>query len=767
MSKSTVVRLALVLALGFMLALPRPARGANAVVTGSCLESDFDAAWASADAGAGGTITFSCGSVNEIVFTTTKGLSSGRAITIDGANVITLTGYATFFPLVQTRLFSTTNAGSALTLKNLTLRQGTAPGNGGAILVGANSVVIVDKSTIRDSGANTGGAIANLGGTLIIRNSIFDNNVANVLGGAINATNIVSISGSTFSNNLTLNGGVNCNGGALALATSQAEVVDSVLTRNTAAGGRGGAICFDTPGSLTLTHVSLISNTAVEGGGGLYARTGTVLIRQSSVISGNSALGALGPGGGILALGDTALTIADSTISSNRAASLGGGVHFSSSTRSLVMHSALVDRNMASGGGGLEIEGPLTMTDSTVSGNVAVHGGGIRALHALSIQGSVISENTATDWDGTNCAGGGIVSFTALDARDTQVLSNTARGGLTHAKGGGICVSAGVARLDGITLRANRAFTSFDESGTGGGVHAETTTSVQLTNSTVQDNVASSGAGLYSLGRIDVARSAVLSNNALVLGGGIYVAYGAGVFVTETIVRANSASISSGGGLYIGTSMASIERSLISQNSAAYGGAFAQIDSDVAVTNTTISGNSATNLGGGILAGAQVAPSKLSLTNATLAQNSAPDGGGLFRYGSGPITTSVGLVNTVFDQGLLGANCSGGVTSASYSYASDSACFVAGGTNTVGNPKLGPLAANQGALVGAPGQTLVLASHLPQAASPLIDTGQNLSGFGVTVDQRGFARPQGAAFDIGAVEIVITTPRAFAPLVQR
>lgn len=766
MLKSTVMRLVLVMALVFGVGVPRQARGANAVVSGACLESDFDAAWATADTGTGGTITFNCGSVNEIIFTTTKGLASGRAITIDGADAITLTGYATFFPLVQTRLFSTTNSGSALTLKNLILRQGTTPGNGGAILVGANSAVIVEKSAVRDSGANTGGAIANLGGTLIVRNSIFDNNVANVLGGAINATDVVSISGSTFSNNLTLSGGGNCNGGALALATSRAEVVDSLFTRNVAAGGRGGAICLDSPGSLTLTHVSLISNTAAEGGGGLYARSGTVLIRQSSVISGNSALGALGSGGGILALDDAALTIADSTLTSNRSGALGGGALFLSSTRPFVIQGALIDRNAASGGGGLEIEGPMTMTNSTVSGNVAVHGGGIRALHALSIQGSAISENIATDWDGS-CAGGGIVSFTALDARDTQILSNTARGKLTHAKGGGICVSAGIARLDGVTLGANRAFTSFDESGTGGAVYAETTTSLQLTNSTVQNNVASSGAGLYSLGRIDIARSAVLSNSALVLGGGIYMAYGAGVFVTETIVRANSASISSGGGIYVGTSTASIERSLISQNSAAYGGAFAQIDSYVAVTNTTISGNSATIYGGGILAGAQGAPSRLSLTNATLALNSAPDGGSLFRYGNGPITTTVGLVNTVFDQGLLGANCSGGVTSVSYSYASDNSCFSAGGTNGVGNPKLGALAANQGVLAGALGQALVLASHLPLAASPLIDNGQNLLGFGVSLDQRGFVRPQGPAFDIGAVEIVVLEARAFAPLVQR
>ena len=56
------------------------------------------------------------------------------------------------------------------------------------------------------------------------------------------------------------------------------------------------------------------------------------------------------------------------------------------------------------------------------------------------------------------------------------------------------------------------------------------------------------------------------------------------------------------------------------------------------------------------------------------------------------------------------------------------------------DPLLGPLADN-----GGPTLTL-----LPQAASPLIDGGSNSNA--PAFDQRGIARPQGAAVDIGAVE---------------
>ncbi len=56
------------------------------------------------------------------------------------------------------------------------------------------------------------------------------------------------------------------------------------------------------------------------------------------------------------------------------------------------------------------------------------------------------------------------------------------------------------------------------------------------------------------------------------------------------------------------------------------------------------------------------------------------------------------------------------------------------------NPLLGPLANN-----GGPTQT-----HLPLTGSPAINTGNTT----LTVDQRGTTRPQGAADDKGAVEVV-------------
>jgi len=62
-----------------------------------------------------------------------------------------------------------------------------------------------------------------------------------------------------------------------------------------------------------------------------------------------------------------------------------------------------------------------------------------------------------------------------------------------------------------------------------------------------------------------------------------------------------------------------------------------------------------------------------------------------------------------------------------------------GGTRTVADPQLGPLAANGG----------FSPTHLLQAGSPAIDAGACV----IATDERGVARPQGVACDLGAVEV--------------
>ncbi len=161
--------------------------------------------------------------------------------------------------------------------------------------------------------------------------------------------------------------------------------------------------------------------------------------------------------------------------------------------------------------------------------------------------------------------------------------------------------------------------------------------------------------------------------------------------------------------------------------------------SDVTIRNgdTTGVGN-----GGGIL---NDAGGTLTLNNSTVTGNSASVlAGGIFNN-SGTAT----LKNMIVANQTAGGDCDGTITSAGYNLSSDSTCgFTATGDQQDTNPLLGALANN-----GGPTRT-----HALGAGSPAIDTGNPATpGSGgnacEATDQRGVARPQGTFCDIGAFEV--------------
>jgi len=122
--------------------------------------------------------------------------------------------------------------------------------------------------------------------------------------------------------------------------------------------------------------------------------------------------------------------------------------------------------------------------------------------------------------------------------------------------------------------------------------------------------------------------------------------------------------------------------------------------------------------------------------------------------------SSLTVFGTVVAHPHGGPNCSdatgaplAGISSAGYNLADDTSCGLTNATDKQAaglDPKLGALANN-----GGPTQTL-----LPLTGSPLIDAiaaaaCQSGPAAGITVDQRGVARPQGPGCDIGAVEVVV------------
>jgi CSLREA domain-containing protein len=241
----------------------------------------------------------------------------------------------------------------------------------------------------------------------------------------------------------------------------------------------------------------------------------------------------------------------------------------------------------------------------------------------------------------------------------------------------------------------------------------------------VGQSASGNGGGIYATGGLTITNSHITGNTAS-SGGGIYMQSSSTLTLVGSTVAGNLAQTSSG-----------------SQGGGIYGGGEALLQ----LANSTISGNIArdtgpnTAQGGGIYAGNTAS---VVLANATVAGNEAStnNGGGvyLFSFGTGTFTNSIVADNT-------GGACAGAGAVAAASHhnvATDGTCTLTGPGNLQGVAALlGGLANN-----GGPTDTRALAAN-----SPAVNAGSSCA----TSDQRGFARPQGAACDIGAFEYVAPT----------
>lgn len=238
------------------------------------------------------------------------------------------------------------------------------------------------------------------------------------------------------------------------------------------------------------------------------------------------------------------------------------------------------------------------------------------------------------------------------------------------------------------------------------------------------------GGGIQNLGTLTVTNS-IITGNGADDGGGI--SNGGTLTVTNSTITGNTAT-NWGGGI-VSWSPLTVTNSTISSNTALLGGGILS-GSALTVTNSTITGNTATTIGGGIYNGGGA----LTVTNSTIVRNTAPagQGGGYNRVaGTGAFTNSI-----VADNGV-GLDCVGALTDSGGNIDSDGNC----GTFTqnaamVQGTGFSALASN-----GGPTQT-----HALLAGSAAIDTAPACAG--LITDQRGTARPQGSACDIGAYEYV-------------
>lgn len=413
-------------------------------------------------------------------------------------------------------------------------------------------------------------------------------------------------------------------------------------------------------------------------------------------------------------------------------------------------------------------------TDNDTTGGDCIAGSGADTI-SFSITGAItlgsILPNITTD-----------ITISGPDAADLILDGNEAVSILTVVSTGTLNLEKltitnvlssgfGAIRNNGGTVTVtDSTFSNNTSRYAGGGIYNNFNGSVTITNSTFSGNSGwSYGGAIYNnAGKLTVTDS-IFSNNSspsgyIGGGGGIYNEYGT-VTVTNTVFSDNTVGgyASTGGGIsndYGGTLM--VANSTFSGNSSKRGGGiYNGISSTLTIANSTFSGNSASLEGGGIAN--EHSKFLVTITNSTFSGNSGGvfNGGGIYNlYGTMEITNST--FNANYD-GINNHNSLGTVTLRNTIIANSEwvNCFgrvLDGGNNlqypSTGNcdffgipsadPLLGPLQDN-----GGPTFTHALLEGSPAIdAVPLDDCSE------VTTDQRGVARPQGSACDIGAFEFV-------------
>ncbi len=294
---------------------------------------------------------------------------------------------------------------------------------------------------------------------------------------------------------------------------------------------------------------------------------------------------------------------------------------------------------------------------------------------------------------------------------------------------------------------------------------------VTLTQNSVSGSGAVSAGALAVSGTLNLIDSVVSGNTDSVTSatgaGGIAINLGS-LYAVDSTISGNTKSGSAatgGGGLADNLGYISLVRTTVSGNtldmssgSAASAGVVINL-ADADIVNSTISANNVTASGsytkiGGIRANTGTSD-VTTLVNTTIAGNSAQNTANASLTGAAAFITSTLIAG---GGGATGPNCVAGMTPAgggsNLEDANTCGFSVAAGDLVNTSPQLGPLQNNGGA-------TSTLA---PALTSPAIDAVKGAAASGcLAQDQRGVARPQLAACDIGAVEVVVPPPANTSP----
>ena len=245
------------------------------------------------------------------------------------------------------------------TIENCTISDNTAGTHGGGIACSDSANPVIDNCTISGNSADSsgGGIYCNNSSPIIIECTLSDN-TAGVDGGGIACNNYSdpTISNCYLNNNYAGEdgGGIACNfnsdptisncdiinnegqsssGGINSNVNSNPIISYCTISGNTSE--YGGGIGIGPTGSPTISNCTITDNSVsgpsyhLGGGIGIFDNYSPLILISYCTITGNSALGALGGGGGIEVYNSNSVAIENCTVCMNSSSSFGsGGIDF-------------------------------------------------------------------------------------------------------------------------------------------------------------------------------------------------------------------------------------------------------------------------------------------------------------------------------------------------------------------------------------------------------------------------------------------------------
>jgi hypothetical protein len=246
----------------------------------------------------------------------------------------------------------------------------------------------------------------------------------------------------------------------------------------------GDTIDFSVSGTIVLADQLVIDKDLTINGGGVITISGNNTTSIFDVTSGNVTFDGL-----IIADGNGTTTTCSNSCS--------GGIALKFSNIAItVTNSTFVNNTSGSAyfGGGIDnFHGVVTVINSTFSGNSSGNGGGIHNNGFLLVSRSTFLGNSST-------YGSGISNEYILEVNDSTFFDNS-------AYNGGAITNYGVMTITNSTFSGNSALYY------GGSIyHASPDGVTSINSSTISDNTATTGGGIFSVGPM-VIRNSIIANS--------------------------------------------------------------------------------------------------------------------------------------------------------------------------------------------------------------------------------------------------------------